>query len=123
MAGVTKEVEEIFLNYSWPGNVKELKNAIDSAMVFAKSPLIEKENLPAYITGETTIKREATVELEGNSSSSHIGESTLKEAMETFEREFLTEKLLEHSNHTELSRRLNVTRQTLINKLNKYGIC
>ncbi len=123
VAGVTKEVEEIFLNYSWPGNVRELKNAIDSAMVFAKSPLIEKENLPAYITGETTIKREATVELEGNSSSSHIGESTLKEAMETFEREFLTEKLLEHSNHTELSRRLNVTRQTLINKLNKYGIC
>ena len=52
IAGISKEASEVLVSYSWPGNVRELKNVIESAAVFSKVPLIDKDSLPAYITGK-----------------------------------------------------------------------
>lgn len=43
---VDDTVMEIFLNYDWPGNIRELEHAIEYAFVFVKGPVILPENLP-----------------------------------------------------------------------------
>lgn len=44
--GLSEEVEEIFLNYSWDGNVRELQNTIEYAINMEQSNYINEENLP-----------------------------------------------------------------------------
>ncbi len=46
--GVSEDVLQILENNSWPGNVRELENLIERAIVFAKSKIITRENLPDF---------------------------------------------------------------------------
>ncbi|MCX6559010.1 MAG: sigma-54 dependent transcriptional regulator [Candidatus Aminicenantes bacterium] len=51
--GVSEDVLEILEKSSWPGNVRELENMIERAVVFAKSRIITRENLPAFLLAPT----------------------------------------------------------------------
>jgi DNA-binding NtrC family response regulator len=44
--GVSEDVLEILEHYDWEGNVRELENLIERAVVFARSPVITRDNLP-----------------------------------------------------------------------------
>jgi DNA-binding NtrC family response regulator len=55
-AKVNKHVEsiapqaiELLRNYSWPGNLRELENVIERAVVLTSSSLIEAEHLPLHV--------------------------------------------------------------------------
>lgn len=48
MHGISREALGRLENYSWPGNVRELQNAIERAVAFARSDVIEPEDLPAF---------------------------------------------------------------------------
>lgn len=48
--GVSSEVMKLFMEYPWPGNIRELKNAIEHAFVFCKKDFIEREDMPSYLT-------------------------------------------------------------------------
>ena len=45
VGGISKEALDCLISYPWPGNVRELENTIERAVILAKKPLIEKENL------------------------------------------------------------------------------
>jgi len=47
--GVTEDVMEILVNYDWPGNIRELENLIERAVVLTKSKLITRESLPPFL--------------------------------------------------------------------------
>ncbi len=47
--GVSEDVLEILERYDWAGNVRELENLIERAVVFAKTRVITRENLPAAV--------------------------------------------------------------------------
>lgn len=47
--GVSKEAKELLLRYNWRGNVRELENAIERAVVMTRSTLIQPEDLPERI--------------------------------------------------------------------------
>jgi len=47
--GVSEDVLEILERYDWAGNVRELENLIERAVVFAKSRIITRENLQAAV--------------------------------------------------------------------------
>ncbi len=49
---ISKEAMNILLNYNWPGNIRELENVIERAVILTRGDIIEKENLPPNITGE-----------------------------------------------------------------------
>lgn len=46
ITGFTKEALEILMNYSFPGNVRELENIVERAIILEKSSLITPESLP-----------------------------------------------------------------------------
>jgi transcriptional regulator with PAS, ATPase and Fis domain len=49
ITGISDEAMEILLQYSFPGNVRELENIIERAIIVEKSPLIMPESLPQGI--------------------------------------------------------------------------
>jgi len=51
--GFSKDALEVLINYSWPGNVRQLQNVVNEACIiaFAKGQFIELNHLPKEITG------------------------------------------------------------------------
>ncbi len=49
ITGITKETMDIMLNYSFPGNVRELENIIERAIILEKSSMITPESIPSSI--------------------------------------------------------------------------
>ena len=47
--GVTEDVMETLINYDWPGNIRELENLIERAVVLTKTKLITRDNLPPFL--------------------------------------------------------------------------
>jgi DNA-binding NtrC family response regulator len=47
--GITNEAMQILLNYHWPGNIRELENAIESAMALSPVDIIEAKYLPSFL--------------------------------------------------------------------------
>jgi two-component system response regulator PilR (NtrC family) len=47
--GVSEDVLEILVNHDWPGNIRELENLIERAVVLTKTKLIVRENLPSFL--------------------------------------------------------------------------
>ena len=47
--GVVVDVIKLLMAYPWPGNIRELKNAVEHAFVFCKNTFIVKEDLPSYL--------------------------------------------------------------------------
>jgi len=47
--GISKEALDLLVSYEWPGNIRELENAIERAVILAKGPLLEKQDFPLSI--------------------------------------------------------------------------
>ena len=47
--GFNPEALQVLANYPWPGNIRELENAVEQAMVLAPGPVIRVEDLPAWV--------------------------------------------------------------------------
>ncbi|MBN2206090.1 MAG: sigma-54-dependent Fis family transcriptional regulator [Candidatus Aminicenantes bacterium] len=46
---VSQDVLELLLDYNWPGNIRELENLIERAVVLSRSRLITRDNLPSFL--------------------------------------------------------------------------
>jgi NtrC-family two-component system response regulator AlgB len=49
ISGLTEEVQQAFLRHPWPGNLRELRNAIERGVIVSPGPLIGLADLPAQI--------------------------------------------------------------------------
>ncbi len=61
--GLSKSVLDILKNYTWPGNIRELENCIEHAVVMAKSNFIDLEHLPAYLPFDKHFEEQLTISL------------------------------------------------------------
>lgn len=116
--GVSREVMDFFLNYSWPGNVRELKSIIESAMNFMEGNIIEGKDLPNndnyFLTADIPDMHRITK----NSSV-----PALNDALSNFEKNLILKAVtIANGNFAEAARILKIPRQTLHNKVKKYGI-
>ena len=84
--GVSTEAMRRLVAYDYPGNVRELENAVQRAVILAAGPQIEAENLPPEIA-ERDVAAAVTSEL-GDFQGSKAA------AVERFERGYLTEVLM-----------------------------
>jgi len=108
---VSSEVMQIFIQYEWPGNLRELKNIIKRAVLLSKGNTIEIEVLPEEMI------------LESLDSQPSQSEFDLKALQETNERETIIKTLQEVKyNKSKAARLLNIDRKTLYLKIAKYNI-
>jgi two-component system response regulator HydG len=104
--GISPECLNMLRSWSWPGNVRELENAIERGIILMRGTELTEKSLPLTVQrgGSTTAAPAA-------------GTATLEEA----EKRFILKTLEETGgNKSEASRRLGITRKTLLNKLNRY---
>jgi len=113
---VSEDTMEILLQYQWPGNVRELENAIQRAVVMCKGKLITPELLPEHI-------RPAEGPQERIQKGAQEETLDLSSRLEELEKKLIMEALSRAGGRRqEAARLLNVTRQTLHNKILKYGL-
>jgi two-component system nitrogen regulation response regulator NtrX len=112
---VSPEAREALAGYSWPGNIRELKNFVERVTIMDEGELITPD----------TVRRYLTVHEEPERDEAYRGFEAMKlsEAKDEFEREFLLRKLEEAGgNISRASEALGITPSHLHNKIKKYGI-
>src|SRR5205814_1564515 len=46
ITGVSPEIKDLFLKYSWPGNIRELENVIEGAVIMSRGPILQLQDVP-----------------------------------------------------------------------------
>lgn len=108
--GVSKDAEEILIRYNWPGNVRQLENCIERAVVLCLEDIVQKHNLPPDIVQE--VQGGAQV----NQKSVQVGMTVAE-----MEKQLIMETLKHtENNRTRAADILGISIRTLRNKLNEY---
>ena len=101
--GFTPQAMDHLLKYDWPGNIRELMNAVERGVVLARSDYLTDDEIPLLHERSSVSPKE--------------------EHLEAVERETILRILGEAGNNkSEAARRLGITRRTLHKKLKKYGM-
>jgi two-component system response regulator AtoC len=113
ISGLAPDAMARLLESQWPGNVRQLENAIERAMVIADDSLLMSEHFAADMQRNDTRSREDTV-FEGLS---------LKDAQKVVEKKLITRALNEtEGNRTRAARLLEISHPSLLTKIKAYGI-
>ncbi|OGU69946.1 MAG: two-component system response regulator [Ignavibacteria bacterium RBG_16_36_9] len=109
---LSKEAADVLMKYNYPGNVRELENIIERAVVLTRGKVITLSDLPMNIKG---FKEERTL--------AALGKGTLTEQVEAIEKQLIYDALHESDgNQTKAGKLLGLTERNLRYKLKKYNI-
>ncbi len=101
---LSDEALQIFLNYYWPGNIRELENMIHRLVIMTESAVINVTDLPAFMRYSTAQK-------------------TFDKTLEQVEHEHIVNVLTSvHHNKTKAAQVLGIDRKTLREKLKKHRL-
>jgi DNA-binding NtrC family response regulator len=94
---------EKLANHGWPGNVRELQHAVEKAVIMSDSPVLK----PSDFVFSSVTRHTTTVEM----------------TLDEMEKKMIIDNLKRYSsNMSQVAGKLGITRQTLYNKMKKYGI-
>lgn len=105
VTGFDADVTELFMNYDWPGNLREMKNTIKRSVLLAKGKTIGLELLPTEMELSLQEKNRFAVY------SKQDEEQAIREALERT-----------NYNKSKAAKLLDIDRKTLYNKLKLYNI-
>ncbi|MFZ1634002.1 MAG: sigma-54 dependent transcriptional regulator [Chitinophagales bacterium] len=117
------EVKAIFRKYSWPGNLREMRNVVRRAVLLASGGLVKKETLPHEIIFEK--QDDVQSNYNNNTQQKQFTEapSDLKSLAEKTERELILSTLIKvNYNKSKAATLLKIDRKTLYNKMKLYKI-
>ncbi len=111
---VDPDVMRVFLNYSWKGNVRELENVIERAVLLCNRETITFEHIPDYLVAESNQIEEA-LNLES--------ELDIKKICRRLEIQLIKKALIKTGgNKTQAARLLGISTRALLYKLKDYKI-
>jgi NtrC-family two-component system response regulator AlgB len=113
LEGFSEAASAAIRAYSWPGNLRELRNAIERAVIMAKGNKINLEDLPAELRGQTVPGAN------GNGAPPEVGSLV---SMEKLEEAHLRKVLERTSNLAEAAEVLGIDQATLYRKRKKIGL-
>ncbi len=99
---INQPAHEKMLNYSWPGNIRELQHTIEKAVILSDSSVIKPDDLNLRSTSSVSNNSFITLE--------EMEEQMIQRALEK-----------NNGNFTAAAEQLGITRQTLYNRLKKSG--
>jgi two-component system NtrC family response regulator len=112
MPNLSEEAVDLLTHHNWPGNVRELENVIENVIVLSRSNQIGAEALPPQV--RQTRSRVSIINLK-------LPDEGID--LEQVEKEILVQALeRNHWNQTRAAGFLNISRKTLIYRMEKFGL-
>ncbi|MBJ9260590.1 sigma-54-dependent response regulator transcription factor ZraR [Citrobacter amalonaticus] len=102
--GFTPRAMDLLIHYDWPGNIRELENAIERSVVLLTGEYISERELPLAIASQPL---------------PHMTEQTIQPLVEVEKEVILAALEKTGGNKTEAARQLGITRKTLLAKLSR----
>ncbi|MBF0529145.1 MAG: sigma 54-interacting transcriptional regulator [Deltaproteobacteria bacterium] len=108
---MNRQVLDILIDYDWPGNIRELENAIERMVVVTPGEVITLEDLPPQIRPRSS-----------SSTNSLMEGRSLKEILAEVERLTLEESLKHHKTTREVARALGLNQSNVVRKLKRHRL-
>lgn len=113
---ISKTAIKCLGDYHWPGNVRDMENAVQSAMILACDNVIRFEDLPLRLRGYPEMPDEMQEEEGGL-------DACMSRISSKIEKDFIVRTLEKYDNNrTQTADALRISRKTLFNKMKLYGI-
>lgn len=113
ITGFSQEVLDFFMQYDWPGNVREVENVVEYAVNMTTEPIITLESIPPRLKKSFAV-------------SSQREQNSLKELLENYEQEIFQDYLNKYGDSLDAKHKiaqiLGISTATLYRKLNKLGL-
>ncbi|WP_022849828.1 sigma-54-dependent transcriptional regulator [Limisalsivibrio acetivorans] len=110
---INNSLMDVFLNFSWPGNVRQLKNIVERMVVLSEGDELDVEDAPSFLLGDRERVTKYDVEFS----------YPLKHAKENFERYYILNVLKANSwNISQSARVLDIERTYLHRKIKHYEL-
>lgn len=106
--GMDADAMKLCMAYGWPGNIRELRNAIDYAVLMSRDSIISSGTLPQYVFQPRTSGKTFAVQ------------NTMNVA--SVEKLLIEQALMESRTKKQAAKRLGISLKTLYNKLNRYNL-
>jgi DNA-binding NtrC family response regulator len=111
--GLTKDAVELLAQQPWKGNVRELRNVVERALILSGSDPLDAADIRAALPAPAEARAEAAVPAEG----------TLRDLSDAYERQVIRERLRRAGGHvTNAARSLGLERSHLYKKCKQLGI-
>jgi DNA-binding NtrC family response regulator len=120
VCGLSDEASEALTRYAWPGNIRELRNVIRQAVIEAKGPMIDSEQVqPLLKKHPLEASRTTSISVPLGPSLKEVSDKAIAEA----EKEAIVEALrTTRGNKTQAARLLKIDYKTLHVKIKRYGL-
>jgi PAS domain S-box-containing protein len=110
--GISEHAMELLLNYDYPGNVRELENILEHALIICQEELIESHHLPIHIqTWVNTGSKNGANNTNGASFKDDVEAMRIKETLK-----------LNQGNRKKTAQILGIDRTTLWRKMKRYNL-
>jgi putative PEP-CTERM system response regulator len=117
------ELLETLAAYRWPGNIRELENAIERAVVISHAPVLEAQVLPEKILSQVNATPDDLPFDAASSDSAPLADLSFETAITGFKRQLIRRALREcHGSRSEAALRLKISRQYLHRLINELRI-
>ena len=150
--GVTEEAKNLLMNFSWPGNIRELRNVIEHAFIIESSDTIQASSLPSILRNNSSTEAadddhsEVMIDIDGIKDSIFNMKSDddrskdenftfnsvlnskdmmmdFQVAKDLFEKEFIVWALRQNKGKiNQTALKANIPKKTLLRKIEKYEI-